>query len=221
MCPAETLGRLAAKARPVACPPRHRAGSGRRSRSHRGKAPSNSRVNSKRPAALDGVPRPLPWARCAETVVGGGIEGGHRPYQAIADEDDAGGKRLMRRWGEQETTLTRSRPAVLRGPSATRLRSFPSANLSRHVTGRGSRHHGRERAPGAFRRGREASPFTLLLSTEFIRCPRSCGKTNIPTNNNTSVAAGIRARQNYMTLKSPMKKQAAYGYGVWIQYPCA
>jgi hypothetical protein len=46
-------------------------------------------------ATLDGVPRPLPWARCAETLVRAGPESGHRPHKAIRDEDYAGANRLM------------------------------------------------------------------------------------------------------------------------------
>ena len=113
------LNVMAAKARPVACPPRHRAGSGRRPRSHRGKAPSMSRVN-------DGwEPRPL--TACRARYHGRGA----RRHLWVAVPRAATGRIHVAGGKEQETIQTRSRPAVLRRPSAARLRSFPSANLSR------------------------------------------------------------------------------------------
>ena len=43
----------------------------------------------------------------------------------------------------------RSRPAVLRGPSAARPRRSPPLIRALHIRGRGWHHHGRERGPAA------------------------------------------------------------------------
>ena len=196
---------MAVKARPVACPPRHFAGSGRRPRSHRGKAPSIFRMNSRRPATLDGVPRPLPWARCAETLVRGGPEGGHRPHLC---------GRWRRAGNDPDAKPVCGTPRAERYAAAvvSFRQSLPN------VAGRRSRHHGRERAPGAFRRGREASPPTFFSPIESFD-DTALRKTNTPTNKTPQVAPGIRAQGKFNRLKSRMKKRAPHGYGVWRQYP--
>jgi hypothetical protein len=63
----------------------------------------------------------------------------------------------------------RSRPAVLRGPSAARMRRSPLLIRALHVGGRGWHHHGRERGPAALAdraeaRGSEKSERKLAVS---------------------------------------------------------
>ena len=87
---------------------------------------------------------------------------------------------------EQETTRTRSRPAVLRGPSATRLRSFPSANLlgtSRDVARVTADANERPAPSGAG--ARQALHPSLFSSHRFSMTPLLAEK-HTPTNHNTS-----------------------------------
>jgi hypothetical protein len=153
----------AAKARPVALSPRHRAGSGRRARSHRGKAPSMSRMNSKGPAALDGVPRPLPWARCAETLVGGGTEGDHRPHKAYPPLRPVERSRKRPR---REAGLRYSAGRALRGCGRFLPLIFP---VSHGTLPASPRTRTSALSPlGDWARGKP-SLTSSLLSTEFIR----------------------------------------------------
>ena len=173
----------AAKARPVALSPRHRAGSGRRARSHRGKAPSISRRTRKRPAVLDGVPRPLPWARCAETLVGGGPAGGHRTHKAIRDEDYAGANRLM--WPVEKSRERPRREAGLRYSAGRARRGcgrfLPLISPVRHRTSLASpRTLPSALSPlGDWARGK---PSTHIFSPPDSLGATALRKTNTPTN---------------------------------------
>jgi hypothetical protein len=86
-----------------------------------------------------------------------------------------------------ETTQTRSRPAVLRGPSAPRLRLSPPFHLGAS-TGRGTHHHAFKRGPAALadrpeargfgrRASAEGKPAVFAISEGDTRrqAPRACG----------------------------------------------
>jgi len=132
--------------------------------------------------------------------VGGGTE--WRPPVASA----AGGE-------EQETIQTRSRSAVRRGPSATRLRSFPSAYLSRmsrdvaRVTTDAN-----ERPFALGRLGARQALHPIFFSPPNSFDDPALRKTNTPTNKHLS-----RARNSRVQEIQPFEMPCENAGSVWIR----
>ena len=138
----------------------------------------------------------VPLRRSAPTAPPVG-ECGRRTHWVIREEDYARAKHPLRPAHDG-----RKRPGREAGPrySAGRARRGRGRFLplipSRQLSGRGQHHHERERAHGAFRRGREARGLRLTSSSRrqdriARRGPHACGEGNQTTNKHTPVAAGI------------------------------